>query len=483
MEKEQHSLISAFAPILVLVGLLVLNGLFTMMGLIEDALDGFNQMALVAGTTVAAFIAHKKGFSWNEMLEGITKGIGSALSALIILLLIGALAGTWLLSGIVPAMIYYGLEVLNPTIFLFAACVVCAVVSLATGSSWSTVGTVGIALLGIGKALGFSEGLIAGAIISGAYFGDKMSPLSDTTNLAPAMAGTDLITHIKYMTYTTIPSIAITLIIFLVWGFFSKGGMSAEGIDELQTAITSKFSVNPLLFLVPFGVIVLIARKVPAIPALFAGTLLGGVFAVIFQPDVVHAVSNVDTTLLNASYISIIKAMTTDISVTTSNEMVNELLATGGMQGMLGTIWLIICAMSFGGIMEHTGMLRRITKSVIAFAHNTGSLIGTTAVTCLGFNLTAGDQYLAIVVPGRMYAEEYKERGLAPEVLSRTLEDSGTVTSALIPWNTCGAFHAGALHMATIAYAPYAFFNIISPIMTVFIGAIGYKIKETKKVS
>lgn len=307
-----------------------------------------------------------------------------------------------------------------------------------------------------------------------------MSPLSDTTNLAPAMAGTDLITHIKYMMYTTIPSFSITLILFLFIGFSGAGGSNSDDIVQLQLALQEKFNINPWLFLVPVGVIFMIIKKVPAVPALLAGAILGGVFGIIFQPNIIESVAGISDDFITASYKAVVDAMTTDISVTTSNEMINELLSTGGMAGMLNTIWLIICAMSFGGAMEATGMLRKITGSIIGYIKSDGGLIASTAGSSLFFNLTASDQYLAIVVPGKMFAEEFKERKLAPEVLSRTLEDTGTVTSALIPWNTCGAYHAGVLGVATGAYLPYAFFNLISPVMTVAIGFIGWKIRKLK---
>lgn len=307
-----------------------------------------------------------------------------------------------------------------------------------------------------------------------------MSPLSDTTNLAPAMAGTDLFTHIRYMMYTTIPTFVITLIIFGCIGFFSETTENAFNIDELLMAIESSFYITPWLFLVPLAVILMIIKKVPALPALVVGTLLGGVFAIIFQPQLITQVSGIDNNFFQASYIAVINAMGSDISITTSNEMINELLSTGGMFGMLNTIWLILCAMSFGGAMEATGLLYRISSAIIQYAESTGSVIATTACTCIFFNVTASDQYLSIVVPGRMYADTFKEKGLAPENLSRTLEDSGTVTSVLIPWNTCGATQSAVLGVATFAYLPYCFFNIISPFMTIFYGYVGFKIRKLK---
>ncbi|MCB0755887.1 MAG: Na+/H+ antiporter NhaC [Flavobacteriales bacterium] len=476
---KQPSIIQAFIPLFFLVGLLALNVAFYG----DNSLGGANQMALLFSAGVATIVALYNGEKWEKLFDGIVTSIGSALPALIILLMIGALAGTWLISGVVPAMIYYGLEILTPKIFLFATCIVCAIVSLATGSSWTTVATVGVALMGIGRILGFSDGMIAGAIISGAYFGDKMSPLSDTTNLAPAMAGTDLITHIKHMMWTTVPSITLAAILFLILGFTSSSGANIEGVEALQTAISSKFDVSLWLFLVPLAVIVLIVKKVPAVPALLIGALLGALFAVLFQPNVIESLAVEGAGFWKAAYMVSIDAMTTDVAITSGNAVADELLTSGGMNGMLGTIWLIICAMIFGGVMEASGMLERLAQSILKLAQSTGSLIASTAGTCIVFNTTASDQYLAIVVPGRMFAKEYEKRGLAPENLSRALEDSGTVTSALVPWNTCGAYHAGVLGVATGTYLPFAFFNIISPLMTVLYGYMGWKINALKKES
>ncbi len=469
------SLFQAIIPIMVLITLL-----FTAVTL---SLDGGNQMGLIFATVVAGLIGMKLNFKWKEMLNGMTSAINTALPAVMILLLIGALAGTWLISGIVPSIIYYGLKILNPTYFLFAACIISAIVSLATGSSWSTIATVGIAMLGIGTALGIPPGLAAGAIISGAYFGDKMSPMSDTTNLAPAVAGTDLITHIRYMLWTTVPSIIITLIIFLVIGFFFNADVSTADVDALLNTLSSKFYISPILFIVPVIVIFMIIKKIDAIPAILTGAILGGLFAVIFQPEIIAelgANKNLATTsYVEASYRAVIDAMTIDISIITDNDLVNELLETGGMKGMLNTIWLIVCAMSFGGMMEKLGFLTRITDALISKKKTgKGSLILTTTLTCIGFNLTTSDQYLAIVVPGKMFAKAYKDRGLAPENLSRTLEDSGTVTSVLIPWNTCGLAQSSVLGIATGEYMFYAFFNIISPVMTVFYAYLGIKIAK-----
>ena len=375
-------------------------------------------------------------------------------------------------------MIYYGLKILDPEIFLLASCIICAIVSIASGSSWSTIATIGIALLGIGKSMGFSEGIIAGSIISGAYFGDKMSPLSDTTNLAAAVAETELFTHIKYMMYTTIPSFIITLIIFLFIGL-NISVESSENINALLSTIENTFNINIYLFIVPIIVIVLIIKKTPAIPALLAGTLLALVCAFIFQPQIILEVSKMNDLSFKSYYLAAINSMGSDINISSNNMLINDLLSTSGMKGMMHTIWLVVCAMSFGGAMEAGGLLNRISSPIIKYANSTGSLIATTSSTCIFFNLTTSDQYLSIVVPGRMFTESFKEKGLASENLSRTIEDSGTVTSVLIPWNTCGAAQSAVLGVATIAYLPFCFFNLISPLMTIMYGYLNLKIKKT----
>ena len=470
-------LLQSLIPIVCLIALLALNVI--LFG--DDTLSGANQIVLLLAATIAAIIAFSLGHTWLDIRKSMVKSIGSAMPSILILLLIGSLAGTWLLSGVVPALIYYGLKIINPTIFLLAAVVVSALVSVATGSSWSTIATLGIALLGIGKALGFHEGVVAGAIISGAYFGDKMSPLSDTTNLAPAMAGTDIFTHIKYMLFTTGPSFTIAVIIFLIWGFTIDFGSSSTNVENVLTAIDNSFNISPWLFLVPALLITLIIMKVPPLPALLAGTLLGVVFALIFQPDVVRQVAETDGSFWEAGYIGSMKAMFGEIGIQTNEVEINELLSTGGMAGMLNTIWLILTAMVFGGVMERSGMLHRISMAIIARAKSTVGLVSATAGTCMFFNTTASDQYMAIVVPGRMFARVYRERGLKPELLSRTLEDSATVTSVLIPWNTCGATQSSVLGVSTWTYLPYCFFNIVSPFMTIIFAWLNIKIRRYKK--
>ena len=474
--KREASLFLALLPILILIGLLTLNVL-----LFDDTLSGANQVALMLAAAIAGLVAHRLGFSWDRISTKIVSTIGSAMPSILILLLIGSLAGTWLISGVVPAMIYYGLDIISPKMFLFTAVVVSAIVSVATGSSWSTIATIGIALLGIGKAIGIDEAIVAGAIISGAYFGDKMSPLSDTTNLAPAMAGTDLFTHIKYMTLTTVPTMTITLVIFLIMGLNYDFSNATINVEDVKQAIDATFNTSPLLFLVPIILITVIILKVPPLPSLLIGTLLGGLFAIIFQPDIINAVAGKVNNYGTASYYSVMQAMFGDVSLTTSDANVNELLSTSGMRGMLDTVWLILSAMVFGGVMESAGLLKRITQPIIKYAKSTGSLVASTVGTCIFFNTTASDQYIALVVPGRMYRKAYEDKGLKPELLSRTLEDSGTITSVLIPWNTCGATQSRVLGVDTWSYAPYAFFNIISPLMTILFAYLNIKIRRFAK--
>lgn len=466
------------------ISLLPLAFLICMLGfnvwIFEDPGAGANQLTLLLSAMFAAALSWFLSRNWKNLEKGMIKSISAAMPAILILLLIGALAGTWMISGIVPAMVYYGLKLLSPSIFIPAACLVCAVISIATGSSWTTVGTVGIALLGMGKTMNFDTGLVAGAIISGAYFGDKLSPLSDTTNLAPAMAGTDLFTHIRYMLYTTIPSIVISLVVFSFLGYSSAKEINQEEIRQVEAALQDVFYISPILFLVPVLVIVLIILRMPAFPVLLLGSLAGGIFAAVFQQEVVQQIGGQDDFLLSA-YIAVIHAMTGDIAIPTSSEMLNELFKTGGMAGMLATIWLILSAMIFGGVMEAAGFLGSITERIVRSAKSTTSLFASTIGTCIFFNTTASDQYLSIVVPGRMYRSTFASRGLNPENLSRTLEDSGTVTSVLVPWNTCGATISAFLQVSTLVYFPWCIFNLISPFMSLLVAATGWKIRKMKE--
>ncbi len=446
----------------------------------DSSLDGSNQIVLIVSASIASAIALNIGFKWSELQKGIVNSISSAIPSILILFLVGSLAGSWMLSGIVPAMIYYGIQLLNPKIFLIASCLICIIVSVATGSSWTTSATIGIALIGIGKALGISEGLIAGSILSGAYFGDKMSPLSDTTNLSPAVAGSDLFSHIRYLSYTAFPSILICLVLFLFLGLSNYSNINQTNSTLISNAISEKFYLSPILFFVPLFVIFLIYKKIKALPSLFCGTLLGVIFALIFQPDLVKEVSGINDSNFKSLFVGIMKSLYGTISISTSNEMVNELLTSGGMFGMLSTIWLIFSAMIFGGVMEVSGFLKKIVNTILNSVKSTGSLVSSTVGTCVFFNLTASDQYLSIVVPGRMFSETYKKNGLDPVNLSRTLEDGGTVTSVLVPWNTCGAYHATVLNVSTLTYLPYCFFSIISPLMTILFAYMKIRIKKLK---
>lgn len=474
---KKPALFVALIPIILLMVMLTAN-----VFIFDDVLDGPNQIALMLAASIGVVLAHQLGFKWEALNHRIIKTIGSAMPSMLILLLIGSLAGTWLLSGVVPVMIYYGLDIIHPKVFLFTAVVVCSIVSVVTGSSWSTVATIGIAMLGIGKALGFNEAIAAGAIISGAYFGDKMSPLSDTTNLAPAMAGTDLFTHIRYMLYTTVPSMTLTLIIFLVIGFGYEHTNVAVDVSAVKNAIDATFNTSPLLFLVPVLLFAIIMMKVPPLPSLMIGTLLGGIFAIVFQPNIVMGIGNHPDQIVSM-YKGVMQAMFGDIQLHTNNELVNELLSTSGMRGMLNTVWLILTAMIFGGVMEAAGFLERITRPIVERAKSTGSLVAATVVSCIFFNTTASDQYISIVVPGRMFKNAFARKGLKPELLSRTLEDSGTMTSVLVPWNTCGATQAKVLGVGTFAYLPYAFFNIISPLMSILIAYLNIKIRRIAPAS
>ena len=471
---KSPTIFQALLPIIFLVVLLIIN--VSVFG--DDALSGSMQIVLILSSAVASIIAFNLGFSWLEIQKGIVKSINSSIPSILILFLVGSLAGSWLLSGIVPAFIYYGIQILNAKIFLFAACIISIVVSMATGSSWTTSATIGIALIGIGRALDISDGLVAGAILSGAYFGDKMSPLSDTTNLAPAMSGGDLISHIKYLSLTTLPSIIISLIIFIILGLNISDNIGLNNAEIISNSILEKFYISPVLFIVPLVVIILIYNKIKAVPALFVGVILGSAFALIFQSNLVLEVSDSSSNSWKALFSGTMISLYGSISIDASNEMVSKLLSSSGMFGMLDTIWLVICAMIFGGVMEKAGFLKKIISIILNKIKSIGSLITSTAGTCIFFNLTASDQYLSIVVPGKMYSSIYKEKGLAPENLSRTLEDGGTVTSVLVPWNTCGAYHASVLNVATLTYLPFCFFNLISPIMTILFAYLKIKIKR-----
>lgn len=477
IENKELSIGEALIPLFALIILLSINVLIYG----DDALGGSNQFVLLLGATVAAIVGHFNKISYASMISEVAENFKSTTGAILILLMVGALAGTWLISGVIPAMIYYGLDLLHPRIFLPATVIICSIISLATGSSWTTSATVGIALMGIGKALGIPLGMTAGAVISGAYFGDKMSPLSDTTNLASAMAGSDLFDHIRYMSLTTIPSILVALIVFLILSLSQESSGVAE-TELMMKGIAETFHITPLLFIVPLVVIFLIVKKTKPLIALLAGTLLGGVFALIFQSDLVTQVGGGNEVQVTSLYKGIMNAITTDISIETKYADLNDLFSSGGMKGMLGTIWLIMCAMVFGGVMEAIGALSRISSALLNMAKSTFGLFASTVASALALNVTASDQYLSIVVTGKMFDKAYAERNLAPENLSRTIEDAGTVTSVLIPWNTCGAYQSGVLGVSVFEYFFYAVFNYLSPFMTLIFAALGIKIKQLIKV-
>ena len=473
MKKNQISLTTALLPLFFLVVLLSYNVIIYG----DDALNGSNQFILLIGGAIAAIIGFKKRISYDSMLEKIADNLKSVTGALLILLFVGALSGTWLISGIIPAMIYYGLQILHPSIFLPACIVICAIISISTGSSWTTSATVGIALIGIGSVLKIPLGMVAGAIISGAYFGDKLSPLSDTTNLAPAMAGCELFDHIKYMTYTTVPSILFTLIVFSILSLTQNYNVLPD-TGDLLGAIKEKFTINFWLFLVPITVIILIVKKTPPLVALLVGTLMGALFAIFFQPQILLDITGSKTLNSKIAYKAILDAISVSTQVNTSNAILNDLFISGGMKGMLDTIWLIICAMVFGGVMDAIGALKVISNALLSWAKNTFQLFASTVASCLAINLTASDQYLSIVIPGKMFSKAYEERNLAPENLSRTLEDSGTVTSVLIPWNTCGAYQSGVLGVSVLEYFLFAIFNWFSPLMTLIYAALSIRIAK-----
>jgi NhaC family Na+:H+ antiporter len=464
-------LFTAVTPIIVLMGLLFIN-----MQYFDDALGGANQTALLIAATICGLIAWRYGKSWKIIEERILHTILTAMGPILILFLIGALSGAWMISGIIPMMIYYGIEIMHPSFLLVASVVICSIVSLATGSSWSTIATIGVAIIGVGEAFGLNPGLVAGAIISGAYFGDKMSPLSDTTNLAPAVAGTNLFTHIRYMLYTTGPAWILALLIFGIIGIFQSGQVSTIDTEYIRQGIAENFNTSPWLLLAPIILILIIIKKTPAVPAMIVGVLLGLVFALLFQRDLLD---NMLVTDHFANYYHVLlQSVFGDMSIHSGIPEVDKLLTTGGMVGMLNTIFLILSALIFGGTMDAAGCLKRITEAMISAVKSRISLIGYTLLSGIIFNIVACDQYLSIVIPGKMLQKLYKEKGYKPEVLSRALEDSATVTSVLVPWNSCGATQAKVLNVPTLTYLPFCFFNFLSPLVNLTITIFNIKIRK-----
>lgn len=462
----------ALIPLAVLILLLALT--IHLFG--GDAIAGGSQLSLLTASAVCTMLA--MGIyrtKWQTLEDAIIANMRSATPAIIILLLIGAIAGTWMASGIIPTLIYYGLKILHPSIFLPASCIICAVISLLTGSSWTTIATIGVALMGVGRALGFEDGWIAGAIISGAYFGDKISLMSDTTVLASSTVEVPLFTHIKYMLITTTPSLLIALVVFAVVGF---SGATATVADTLtiEASLQQTFNISPWLLIVSLVTGLLIAKKLPAIVTLFASALMAAVAMIIAQPDIVQQIAQTDVASALNSFKAVVQVVTTSSSVETHNELLNNLVATRGMSGMMDTIWLIICAMCFGGVMYGSGMLSALSQIFLRLARRTVSVVGSTVCSGLFFNLATGDQYISIILTGRLFHQLYDERKLEGRLLSRSVEDSATVTSVLIPWNSCGMTQSTVLGVATLTYMPYCIFNIVSPLMSIIVAAIGYKI-------
>jgi len=474
LKNNPPSLLDALFPILCLLSLLALAVYY--FG--DDSSSGPNQIALILCAGIACIIGLKNGYKRDEIEQGIVKGISLTLGAILILLAVGSLIGTWLLSGTVPTMIYFGLQILSPQYFYVSCCIICALVALCIGSSWTVAATIGVALMGVANGLGASAPMTAGAIISGAYFGDKLSPLSDTTNLAPAIAGTDLFTHIKHMLWSTIPSFIITLVIFLFLGINNTVSITTVAIDKLLLSLESEFFIAWYLLLPLLVTLFLAMKKVPAFPAIGIGALAGAFWAVLFQQELIISLADSQLSVLSANIVVVWRVMYEGISLNTGNELMDSLLSGGGMASMLNTIWLIISAMIFGSIMERVGLLNRVVEAMLKLAKKTSSLITTTILTAFGTNCIAADQYIAIVMPGRMFKDEYHKRDLAPENLSRALEDGGTVTSPLIPWNTCGAYMQSVLLINPLEYAVFCFFNWITPLVGILLAYSGFKVRS-----
>ncbi|PCF93963.1 Na+/H+ antiporter NhaC [Vreelandella nigrificans] len=432
------------------------------LGLLIGYFETDPHLPLFLSAVVAAAVALATGCRWKQLEVGIMRSIGLTTQAIVILLIIGTIIGYWIAGGVVPTMIYYGLSILAPDYFLVAACLICCVVSLAGGNAWTAAGTIGIALMGVGEGLGINPAMVAGAVISGVYFGDKISPLSETTNMASGVVGVDLFEHIRYMLYTTVPAISVALVLYTIIGLsMTPSGDGATQVIELQQSLNELFIISPWLLLVPALVIVMMVKKVPAIPALSIGSLMGFICAIVIQG-----------VPLGDSFTIFVEGYAVD----TGNEAVDELLTNGGVDSMMWTVSLIIIAMSFGGILESAGFFRTIVESLLKLAKTTGSLIATTVATSMTANVVGCDQYLSIILPARMYASEYKRRALKLKNLSRTVEDAGTMTSPLVPWNTCGAFMFATLGVSAFSYAPYAFLALLSPVFAIIYGFTGFKI-------
>jgi NhaC family Na+:H+ antiporter len=474
-----HPLV-AIIPVVVLIGLLATA--ITLFG--SDSLSGGSQIALLMGMAVCISLSMAVyRVPWQTFEQQIKATLGEVSITLLILLCVGMLAGSWMISGIVPTLIYYGVQFMSPQFFLVSSCIICAIVSLLSGSSWTTIATIGVALLGIGHALGISEAWTAGAIISGAYFGDKMSPLSDTTILASSATGTDLFVHIRYMMYTTVPTFLITITIFFITGLGKTTGVELH-VSEYTEGLSRTFNISLWTLLVPLLTSVLIARRVPSVIVLFASSVMAGIVALILQPHILSEIATGTSPIVNAnlSFVNSIKGLAITYfgatAVDTGNASLNELISTSGMAGMLNTIWLILCAMCFGAAMVASRMIESITCVIIRFVRNRISLVSSTVGTGIFLNITTGDQFISIVLNADIYKEVYKQEGYETRLLSRTTEDAATVTSVLIPWNTCGMTQSTVLGVPTLTYLPYCFFNLLSPLMSIIVAAIGWKIKK-----
>lgn len=473
-EHTSPSMLDALIPLIALI--IMLSGAVFYFG--DNSTGGPNQIALLIATGIAIVIGIKNNYKWADIEKAMINGISISMGAIFILLAVGSLIGSWMLSGTVPSMIYYGLKILDPSWFYSATCIICCIVALSIGSSWTTAATIGVALMGISAGLGLDTAITAGAIISGAYCGDKISPLSETTNLAPVVAGSELFAHIRYMMWTTIPSITISLAIFTFLGLSAETTVTLEAVESINQQLDSNFNITPLNLIPVFLLLVMAIKKVPAFPAVAIGALFGAVWAVFFQPDLIKSLASDGIDTLTANITVVWGALFDGVTISTGDADLDSLLSGGGMRGMLNIVWLIMCALMFGAVLEHFGMLKKFVQAILGSVKSVGGLIASTVATCIGSNLVTADQYISIVMPGRMYKEEYQRRNLDPLVLSRTLEDSGTLSSPLIPWNTCGAFMFGVLALTNFEYIFYCFFNFINPILAIAYGFTGYKIKK-----
>jgi len=473
-ERKAPTMTDAFIPLIALI--FMLSGAVYYFG--DNSTGGPNQIALLLATGVACIIGIKNNFKWADIEKAMINGISLSMGAIFILLAVGSLIGTWILSGTVPTMIYFGLQILNPSWFYPATCIICCIVALSIGSSWTTAATIGVALMGISVGLGLDPAITAGAIISGAYCGDKISPLSETTNLAPVVAGSELFSHIRYMMWTTIPSISISLIIFTFLGLSTDTTVSLEAVEGINQQLEANFNIT-LLNLLPVAFLLGMAiKKVPAFPAIAIGALAGAVWAVFFQTELIYTLAEKGLGTTTAIITVVWTALFDGVVINSGDADLDSLLSGGGMRNMLNIVWLIMCALMFGAVLEHLGILKKFVQAILNSVKSVGGLIASTVTTCIGANLVTADQYISIVMPGRMYKEEYERRNLDPLVLSRTLEDSGTLSSPLIPWNTCGAFMFGVLALTSYEYIFYCFFNFINPILAIAYGITGYKIKK-----